>query len=170
MAKVNATISSPISKIKNVFSKLNATEKTNGTYVISETQIAKLKESIPDDAKVIQNKNNPNLWMIKVDDSKIIFETIKTGKPRKPATTSTTNPKPAKKTTSSVSANHKSKGDGYIILYKANGKKEQKITNMSTCAEVKEWLKTISRKNTEYLKIFDSANRECRKSAWITSK
>ena len=36
-----------------------------------------------------------------------------------------------------------------------------------TTNTVLQMLKTISRKNTEYLRIYDSANRECRKSAWI---
>lgn len=167
--KVSATTNNPINKVKRLFTSLKALEKSNGTYAISDTDLEKVNDGLPDGAKLIQNKNNPNLYAIKVGDEKVIFEVIKTkARGKKPTTTSptkATNTHTSKPTTSEV--NHKPKGDGYIILYKANGKKEQKLTNMSTCAEVKAWLKTISRKNTEYLRIYDSANRECRKSAWI---
>lgn len=132
----------------------NAKTKTNGTYVVSESILKKVKSNLPDGAKLTQNKNNKNLYMIKVGDEKVIFE-VKT------------TPTKATPKTNKTDITHKPKGSGYIILYKAKGKKEQKITNMSTCIEVKDWIKTISKKNTEYLKIYDSENRECRKSAWI---
>lgn len=61
----------------------------------------------------------------------------------------------------------KTKNDSYVILLKKVGKKEQKITNITTCTEIKEWLKGNSRKDTEYLRIYDKEGKECRKSAWI---
>lgn len=168
--KLTATVN-PVSKVKALFKNVNATEKTNGTLVISSDNLDNITDNLPDGAKLIQNKNNPNLYAVKVGEQKVIFEVIETKKRgRKPATstpTKATSKPTSKASTSNSEINHKPKGDGYIILYKANGKKEQKLTNMSTCAEVKAWLKTISRKNTEYLRIYDSANRECRKSAWI---
>ena len=166
--KITATVN-PISKVKALFKNVNATEKTNGTLVISSDNLNDITDNLPDGAKLIQNKNNPNLYAVKVGEQKVIFEVIETKKRgRKPANSTPTKAtsKPSSKPTSSE-INHKPKGDGYIIIYKANGKKEQKLTNMSSCAEVKDWLKTISKKNTEYLRIYDSANRECRKSAWI---
>lgn len=63
---------------------------------------------------------------------------------------------------------HKGKGDSYIIKFKKkDDKKETKITDMTTCAEIKAWMKTISKKQMEYLHIFNSKGMECRKSAWI---
>lgn len=92
---------------------------------------------------------------------------------KKPATKPTpAKEKPVKKAqegSKRTMAPHTSKGrgEGYVILLKKAGKKEQKITNLSTCAEIKEWLKGNSRKDTEYLRIYDKEGKECRKSAWI---
>ena len=87
----------------------------------------------------------------------------------KPATKQEKPVKKASGTSGRTMAPHTSKGrtEGYVIHFKETGKKEQKITNISTCTEIKEWLKSISRKTTEYLRIYDNAGKECRKSAWI---
>lgn len=99
-------------------------------------------------------------------------------KPAKaPATKGATKPttkteKPVKKasaTSGRVMPPHTSKGrgTGYVVTIKKVGEKEKKLTNMTTCAEIKEFLKANSRKEIEYLHIHDAEGKECRKSAWI---
>lgn len=88
---------------------------------------------------------------------------------KKPATKTEKPVKKAQEGSKRTMAPHtaKGRGEGYVVLLKKAGKKEQKITNMSTCAEIKEFLKGNSRKDTEYLRIYDKEGKECRKSAWI---
>lgn len=63
---------------------------------------------------------------------------------------------------------HKSKNTGYIIILKnMDDKKPTTINNIENCSQIKSWIKSLNRKNIEYLHIFDSMNNECRKSAWI---
>ena len=63
---------------------------------------------------------------------------------------------------------HKSRNTGYIIIMKnMDDKKPTTINNINNCTEIKSWIKTLNRKNIEYLRIYDTMNNECRKSAWI---
>lgn len=63
---------------------------------------------------------------------------------------------------------HKSRNTGYVIMLKnMDEKKPETITNLTTCADIKQWIKTLNRKNVEYLRIYDTMKNECRKSAWI---
>ncbi|MBO7695418.1 MAG: hypothetical protein J6T10_22565 [Methanobrevibacter sp.] len=62
----------------------------------------------------------------------------------------------------------KSKNSGYIVLLRNKGEsKEKTITSLTTCAEIKGFIKELDKKNVEYLKIYDSMQNVCRKSAWI---
>lgn len=77
--------------------------------------------------------------------------------------------KTAKTKNSEIGGNgHKTRNSTYIIKFKKfDDKKETVKTDLSSCAEIKAWMKTISKKQMEYLKIYDNYNNECRKSAWI---
>ena len=146
-------------------------------HAISADEFEEMKNDLPKGYSIKVNSKTGETGICHKENGKTVLDMKLTIVETKKATrrgrsAGTTNQKPKEtkkenKVTSNSDVNHKSKGDGYIILYKPSGKKEQKITNMKTCAEIKAWLKTISRKQTEYLKIYDSANRECRKSAWI---
>ena len=62
----------------------------------------------------------------------------------------------------------KSKNATYIIVIKNFDDKTPKtINNITCCADIKLWLKTLERKNIEYLRIYDMLNNPCRLSAWI---
>lgn len=90
-------------------------------------------------------------------------------KPVKKVSRETSETKKVKKDTVEVGKNgHKAKGSSYIILLKnKDDKKETKKTDLTTCAEVKAFLKTVSKKQLEYLRIYDENKNEVRKSAWV---
>lgn len=64
---------------------------------------------------------------------------------------------------------HKSRNDKYYIVYKTGKMKTEKTNvDLSTCAEIKTFIKTIRRDKIEKLHIFKSDKKTmCRKSAWI---
>lgn len=53
-----------------------------------------------------------------------------------------------------------------VVMKKKESEKEEKITGMNTCTEIKLFLKGVSKKELEYLKIY-SDGVEVRKSAWV---
>ena len=174
MANTKVKAKATVNPLSATIKKYHISE-VDGKFGISADEFEVMKNDLPTGYTIKVNSKTGETGICHKDNGKTvldmklsIIETKKATRRGRPA--GTTNPKPTgtkkeKVTNSDVS--HKSKGDGYIVLYKPIGKKEQKITNMTTCAEIKSWLKGISRKQTEYLKIYDSANRECRKSAWI---
>lgn len=171
--KAKATVN--VNPLTGTIKKYHISE-VNGKYAISADEFEEMKNDLPNGYSIKVNSKTGATGICHKENNKTVLDMVltivetKKATRRRPLGTTNQNPKETKKenkVTSNSDVNHKSKGDGYIILYKPSGKKEQKITNMKTCAEIKAWLKTISRKQTEYLKIYDSANRECRKSAWI---
>jgi len=64
---------------------------------------------------------------------------------------------------------HKSRNDNYVIVYQLkNDKKPSKITNFTTCEQIKSWLRETHRGTIGMLHIFKSDGKTpCRKSAWI---
>lgn len=55
----------------------------------------------------------------------------------------------------------------YVVKYKNIGEKSEKTNNdFATRNDLVAWLKTQSRKNLEYLRIYDEMGNVCRKSAW----
>ena len=64
---------------------------------------------------------------------------------------------------------HKSRNDNYVIVYKLkNDKKTSKITDFTTCAQIKSWLRETHRGTIDMLHIFKSDGKTpCRLSAWI---
>lgn len=64
---------------------------------------------------------------------------------------------------------HKSRNDNYVIIYQLkNDKKQSKITNFTTCEQIKTWLRETHRGTIGMLHIFKSDGKTpCRKSAWI---
>lgn len=64
---------------------------------------------------------------------------------------------------------HKSRNDNYVIVYQLkNDKKPSKITNFTTCEQIKSWLRETHRGTIGMLHIFKSDGKTpCRLSAWI---
>lgn len=54
----------------------------------------------------------------------------------------------------------------YLVQYKNKGEEAVELTNMNTCEQVKAFLKTVSKRKLEYLRIY-SEGMEVRKSAWV---
>ncbi len=116
-----------------------------------------IENDFPDELKMVKSKKEENLYCVSSRDGKTRYALIEIVKK-----TST------KKEKSTGGNGHKVKGDSYIIKFKKfDDKNETIVDNMTTCAEVKNWLKTISKKQMEYLRIYDAQKNECRKSAWI---
>lgn len=57
----------------------------------------------------------------------------------------------------------------YTISLKNFKEEEKVITNFNSCKQIKEFLKSINKKNVEYLRIYCDS-QEVRKSAWIERK
>lgn len=134
-------------------------------YVLTESKFNKLIESekFDDTVKVVRSKKNTNLIEVRGGNgfktTLVILEITKT--------TRNKNEK-SEKTENNGGNGHKTKNSSYIIKFKKfDDKKETIKTDLSSCAEIKAWMKTISKKQMEYLKIYDNYNNECRKSAWI---
>lgn len=144
-----------IEMLTNNNAKVNEETKR---YEMSRRSFDKLVENdFPDTLKLVKSKKEENLYCVSSRDGKTRYAIIEIKKSVK-----TTKEK-------SIGGNgHKVKGDAYIIKFKKFDDKKETVKNdMTTCAEVKAWLKTISKKQMEYLKIYDANNNECRKSAWI---
>ncbi len=62
---------------------------------------------------------------------------------------------------------YKAKHDNYTIVIKEIDQEEKTITDIDTCAAIKEFMKTIKKKNLEYLHIFKMGNVPTRMSAWV---
>lgn len=64
---------------------------------------------------------------------------------------------------------HKSRDDNYVIVYKLKtDKKTSKITDFTTCTQIKTWLRETKRGKIGMLHIFKSDGKTpCRLSAWI---
>ena len=72
-------------------------------------------------------------------------------------------------TTTNTTQSHKSKNDTYYVVYKTGKMKTEKINkSMSTCAEIKSFIKKIRVDKIEKLNIYKSdENTACRLSAWV---
>lgn len=64
---------------------------------------------------------------------------------------------------------HKSRNDNYVIVYRLkNDKADKRITNFTTCAQIKSWMRETHRGTIGKLHIFKSDGKTpCRLSAWI---
>lgn len=64
---------------------------------------------------------------------------------------------------------HKSKNDTYYVVYKTGKMKTEKTnTTMSTCTEIKSFIKKIRADKIEKLNIYKSDKiTKCRLSAWV---
>lgn len=129
-------------------------------YEMSQNDFETMLENLPDELKIVKSKNQENMYCVASKDGKsryVIIDIVKTKKVK------------TKKENDEVGkAGHKAKGNSYIILLKKKDeKKEEKITNIDNCADIKKFLKTISKKQVEYLKIYDANQNEVRKSAWV---
>ena len=133
-------------------------------YQMTQENFDYMLENIPDTLQIKKAKGSDNVYGILSKTEKTAYAKIeivkKVAKVKKEKT---------KKENDNVgNAGHKAKGNHYIILLKKKDEKqEQKITNIDNCADIKKFLKTVSKRQLEYLKIYDANNNEVRKSAWV---
>lgn len=127
-------------------------------YEVSEKTFNTIVETLPEELKIVKSKKTERMFSIASKDGKTRFVIIDVIVKEK-----------TKKENNDIGTHgHKAKGTGYIVLLKKKDeKKEEKITDMTTCSEIKAFLKTVSKKQLEYLKIYDVNNNEVRKSAWV---
>ena len=149
--------------------------KEEKSYHMNELSFNKVMENI-EGGVAIKSKTDKNMYGLKINNmvvTKVITDVVEanetTKKPVKKVSRETSETKKVKKENVEVGKNgHKAKGSSYIILLKnKDDKKETKKTDLTTCAEVKAFLKTVSKKQLEYLRIYDENKNEVRKSAWV---
>lgn len=163
-------------------------DKTTKSYHMNEMSFNHVMENI-EGVVSIKSKTDKNLYGLKINDmvvTKVVTDVVEEKKTTKQKLTvkkeveeikehvkkvsrETSETKKVKKENVEVGKNgHKAKGSSYIILLKnKDDKKETKKTDLTTCAEVKAFLKTVSKKQLEYLRIYDENKNEVRKSAWV---
>lgn len=160
--------------------------KDEKSYHMNELSFNKVMENI-EGVVAIKSKTDKNMYGLKINNmvvTKVITDVVEvkketkatvkkevdeTKRPVKKVSRETSETKKVKKENVEVGKNgHKAKGSSYIILLKnKDDKKETKKTDLTTCAEVKAFLKTVSKKQLEYLRIYDENKNEVRKSAWV---
>lgn len=161
----------------NTFKTFHATlNETSNHFEMTQNWFNKMIENLPEGYDWKQNAKNKSLYAIMKNGKRVAVVEITAKAPVKTKTEikkETTKKAPVEKTKkvsreTSAPTGHKTKNAGYIVIYKnKNDKKETRNTEMTTCAEIKAFLKTVSKKQLEYLKIYDENNNECRKSAWV---
>lgn len=154
----------------NMKARLLATGATfveeSGRYVMSQKKFDKIIEWVSEvgseeNVKVVLKKGTDNIYGLKSKDGKTVFAVVEI----------VNNTRKTKENVSRETIGthgHKAKGNNYIVLYKNKTDKEESVIDtMTTCAEIKAFLKTVSKKQLEYLKIYDANKNEVRKSAWV---
>ena len=143
--------------------KLN--EETN-CYQITQENFDYMLENLPANLKIAKSKDSDNIYGILSKSGKTAYAKIEIVKKAKKEKTKKETKKENDENVGK--AGHKAKGGSYIILLKKKDEKEeQKITNIDNCADIKKFLKTVSKRQLEYLKIYDANKNEVRKSAWV---
>lgn len=134
-------------------------------YQMTQENFEYMLENLPDTLQIKKAKGSDNVYGVLSKTGKTAYakiEIIKKAEKVKKEKTKKENDNAAGK------AGHKAKGNHYIILLKKKDEKqEQKITNIDNCTDIKKFLKTVSKRQLEYLKIYDANNNEVRKSAWV---
>lgn len=131
-------------------------------YQMTQKNFDYMLENLPANLKIAQSKENENIYGILSKTGKTAYAKIEIIRKPKNEKTKKENDNAAGK------AGHKAKGNHYIILLKKKDEKqEQKITNIDNCTDIKKFLKTVSKRQLEYLKIYDANHNEVRKSAWV---
>ena len=130
-------------------------------YQMTQENFDYMLENLPDTLQIKKAKGSDNVYGILSKTGKTAYAKIEVVKKAKKEKQKKTNDEIGK-------AGHKAKGNHYIILLKKKDEKqEQKITNIDNCTDIKKFLKTVSKRQLEYLKIYDANNNEVRKSAWV---
>lgn len=117
----------------------------------------------------IIGENNVVYGFLKITETAKKPETkTKTAKETTKTTKETTKTAKETKTEKSKGGNgFKLRGMGYVVKYKITGEKSEKTNNdFTTRNDLVAWLKTFSKRNLDYLKIYDELGNECRRSAW----
>lgn len=162
--------------MKKTFETFHATiNATTNHYEMSQNWFNKMIENLPEGYDWKKNNKVENMYAITKNGKRafIIDIIAKAGKVKNDPAANIKTAKKEKVKKENVSretsnSGHKSRNTGYIVIYKnKNDKKETTNTEMTTCAEIKAFIKTLSKKQLEYLKIYDSDKNECRKSAWV---
>lgn len=132
-------------------------DENNGVYIVSSKKWDDIEWELSDMG--IECETDGNNHLITIGKSEIIIHVNESR--------SRGNNKPMTET-ESEKRGVKSKNNGYIIVYKSNTDKNEKTNkSISTCAEIKSWLKSIDKKSMQYLRIYDALKNPCRLSAWI---
>lgn len=120
----------------------------------------------------MQRNKNTGIYKI-IGENNVVYGFLKiTETAKKPETKTetakeTTTTKETKKTENKGGNGHKLRGMGYVVKYKMCDEKTEKTNNeFTTRNDLVAWLKTLSKRNMDYLKIYDELGNECRKSAW----
>lgn len=142
--------------------------RQDGVYEMSQKQFDKViawAQESSENFKIMKKRDVENTYNLRSKDGKTLFATVEVvNKSVKSEKTK----KVSRETLNVDTHGHKAKGNNYIVIYKnKDDKKETTNTEMTTCAEIKAFLKTVSKKQLEYLKIYDSNKNEVRKSAWV---
>lgn len=158
---------------KNFIAKM---ENAKGVTFDENTKVWKMSKSKFDDfmnrdeftnVKIIKSKKNENLFRLMVDNTEIGIVETKTTKPRNNAKGENVSRETSKTENVTGGKGFKPRNAKYIVKYKNIGEKSEKTNNdFSTRNDLVAWLKTQSRKNLEYLRIYDEMGNVCRKSAW----
>ena len=161
---------------KNFVAKM---ENAKGVTFDENTKVWKMTKTKFDDfmnrdefqnVKIIKSKKNANLFRLMVDNTEIGIVETKTTKPRNNAKGENVSRETSNKTEKSVNVGGKGfkpRNAKYIVKYmELDGKKEKINNDFTTRNDLVAWLKTQSRKNLQYLRIYDEMGNECRKSAW----
>lgn len=148
--------------VNEVLATVKATVK-EGIYEMTANEFCKIDAAIGNGdypaLKICKNKKDDTLLSIYDAAGKTRFVVIKIVEEKKRT----------KKAKKESMADGSTKGNYrfYLILMKEKGSNEvKKVENINTCADIKVFLKSINKKNLEFLKIY-SDGREVRKSAWI---
>lgn len=124
-----------------------------------------------EEVSVVKSKSDKNVLGLKINDTvvtKVIIDIPKQETKKDEEKSPKAKKETVKKNVEVGTHGHKAKGSSYIIVLKnKDDKKESQKTDLTTCAEVKAFLKTVSKKQLEYLRIYDENKNEVRKSAWV---
>lgn len=146
----------------NLITTNNGVEMETGVYTMTKNDFDNvLWETSENKTTKIENGENKNTYIFKSGKT-VLTINVKNNRNKTEKTKTETENK-------NVSGGHgvKSKNAHYIINLKNVGEKPETITNITNCTDIKLWLKTLNRKNIEYLRIYDMLKNPCRQSAWI---
>ena len=138
--------------------KVVGAKEVNGIYEVENNKLQTLYTELENNGlgySIAKNRKDNNLKGIYDEKKKMRYAIIKIVESKE------------KKVVKSIGyGDSKGKFQFYLIQLKMKNGEEKEVTNINTCADIKVFLKSLNKKDVEYLKIY-SMGREVRKSAWI---